>query len=131
MYIRFRVKPFLLKYMRRIIAIFLVLISQIAFAKTVIIGSGKGVVSKVNMTGLEPGDILAITPGKYAGGLFSDLKGITIINNNGLVTFNGKVELSGNTDLTISGTGDGANSYGFYFARGGFTIIKKCVGLRI
>ena len=131
MYIRFRVKPFLLKYMRRIITIFLVVISQIAFAKTVIIGSGKGVVSKVNMNGLEPGDILAITPGKYAGGNFSDLKGISIINNNGLVTFNGKVELSGNADLTISGTGDSASFYGFYFARGGFTITKKCVGLRI
>ncbi|MBS1597181.1 MAG: hypothetical protein JST75_03075 [Bacteroidetes bacterium] len=83
------------------------------------------------MTGLEPGDVLAVQSGRYSGGIFSNLNGITIINNGGLVTFAGKVELSGNTDITISGKGDSKITYGFYFTDGGFAITKRSVGLRI
>lgn len=118
------------EYMRRIITIFLSFACFAVSAKTIIIGTGNGVVSKINMNGLAPGDILAITPGKYSGAIFSNLNGITIINNKGIVTFTGKVELSANTDITISGTGDTA-AHGFYFAGGGFTISKRCTGLRI
>jgi hypothetical protein len=42
-------------------------------AKTVVIGSGSGFLSVPNMNGLNPGDVLAINPGKYAGGAFNNL----------------------------------------------------------
>jgi hypothetical protein len=117
--------------MRRTLTIFLFFVCNVVFAKTIVIGTGSGTVSKINMKGLEPGDVLAIAPGKYSGAIFSNLNGITIINHSGLVIFTGKVELSGNTDLLISGTGDSSISHGFSFTDGGFTISKRCVGLRI
>ena len=39
--------------MRRFLTIFFIFICNLAFAKTVIIGNGKGVVSKTNMKGLR------------------------------------------------------------------------------
>jgi K319-like protein/type IX secretion system substrate protein len=77
-----------------------------ASAKTVVIGSGSGTVSQTSMTGLSAGDVLAIKPGTYNGGTFSNLTNITITNNGGVVTFTGSnyVEIgSGNTNLTITG----------------------------
>ena len=120
-----------MNWMRKILTIFLFFICNAALAKTVIIGNGKGIVSKTNMNGLQPGDVLAITPGKYGGGNFSNLYGISIINNGGLVTFTGKVDLGADNDLLISGTGDGSIFYGFKFTGGGFTIKERCSGLRI
>jgi len=52
------------------------------------------------MTGLRPGDVLAITPGKYSSANFSNLYGIAIINNGGLVTFTGRVDL-GATQMSL------------------------------
>ena len=83
------------------------------------------------MNGLEPGDILAITPGEYTAGNFSHLHGITIINNGGQVTFTGKINLAANTDIIFSGTGDKSIQYGFSFTSGGFIISEKCSRLRI
>jgi len=100
-------------------------------AKTVVIGNGTGSVSQTSMTGLTPGDVLAIRPGSYTGGNFSNLSGITIINNGGLVTFTGFVTLANNVDVTISGTGLSSLQYGFAFSGGGFNITSRCQGLRL
>jgi hypothetical protein len=72
-------------------------------AKTVVIGSGFGFVSVQNMNGLNPGDVLAITPGTYTGGSFTNLKGITITNNNGTVIFGDQVTLNTLVECTFSG----------------------------
>ncbi len=70
-------------------------------AKTVVIGAGFGKVTQNGMSGLQPGDVLAIMPGKYTGGYFMNLKGITITNNGGTVIFNGNVTLDGLADCTF------------------------------
>jgi hypothetical protein len=78
-----------------ILSFFLLLFSAVAVqAKTVVIGSGSGFISVPNMNGLNPGDILAITPGQYSGAVFNNLKGITITNNGGTVIFSGTVTLN-------------------------------------
>ncbi len=74
-----------------------------AEAKTVVIGTGSGFISVPGMTGLNPGDVLAINPGTYSGGTFVNLKGITITNNNGTVVFNGKVTLNTLVECVFSG----------------------------
>jgi len=99
-------------------------------AKTVVIGSGSGNVSQTSMSGLNPGDVLAITPGTYNGGSFTNLSGITIINNGGLVTFTGLIRLSADVNVTFSGTGNSTIQYGFSFAGSGFTINSRCTGMR-
>ncbi|MEO6963073.1 MAG: PKD domain-containing protein [Puia sp.] len=73
------------------------------YAKTVVIGTGAGKVAVQNMNGLYPGDVLAINPGSYSGATFSNLKGITITNNKGAVSFSGTVNL--NTLVECSFTG--------------------------
>ena len=72
-------------------------------AKTVVIGAGFGKISQNGMAGLAPGDVLAIMPGKYTGGYFMNLKGITITNNGGAVIFNGNVTLDGLVECTFAG----------------------------
>jgi hypothetical protein len=72
-------------------------------AKTVVIGAGFGTVSVTSMNGLNPGDILAVTPGKYTGGSFGNLKGITITNNGGAVIFSGTVTLNKLVECTFAG----------------------------
>jgi hypothetical protein len=72
-------------------------------AKTVVIGAGFGNVTVSNMNGLNPGDVLAITPGQYTGGTFGHLKGITITNNGGAVIFSGMVALSSLVECTFTG----------------------------
>jgi ribosomal protein L14 len=72
-------------------------------AKTVVIGAGFGKVTVNGMNGLNYGDVLAITPGKYTGGGFYNLKGITITNNGGAVIFTGQVELSTLVECTFAG----------------------------
>ncbi len=91
-----------------------------ASAKTVVIGTGSGSVSQTSMTGLVAGDVLAITPGTYANGTFSNLHDITIINNGGVVYFTGTVNFgsgaaNGMNNVIFTGTGDPNNFYGFYF----------------
>ena len=71
-------------------------------AKTVVIGAGFGNISVPNMNGLNPGDILAISPGTYTGGSFDNLKGITITNNGGPVIFSGGIGLNTLVECTIS-----------------------------
>src|ERR1700722_1578075 len=63
-------------------------------AKTVVIGGGSGYITVSDMTGLNPGDTLAITAGQYTGATFNNLNGITITNNGSAVVFNGKVMLN-------------------------------------
>jgi hypothetical protein len=70
-------------------------------AKTVVIGAGFGRVTQNGMSGLNPGDVLAIKPGTYTGGYFMNLKGITITNNGGTVIFNGNVTLDGLVECTF------------------------------
>ena len=87
-----------------LLSVFLLLFSfSVVKAKTVVIGSGFGYVSVQNMKGLNPGDILAIAPGKYTGGSFSNLKGITITNNGGAVIFNGTMTLNTLVECTFMG----------------------------
>ncbi len=72
-------------------------------AKTLVIGSGSGYISVPDMTGLNPGDTLAITSGQYSGAAFNLLTGITITNNGGAVMFNGQVTLNTLAECVFSG----------------------------
>jgi hypothetical protein len=92
---------------------FLIFSGSDSFAKTVIVGTGSGSVSVNGMSGLAPGDILAVTPGNYTGGSFSNLNGITIINNGGLVSFSGSVSFTSNLNTTFIGNGAPGITYGF------------------
>ncbi len=55
------------------------------------------------MTGLNPGDSLAISAGQYSGASFSYLNGITITNNGSPVVFNGEVTLNTLVGCVFSG----------------------------
>jgi len=87
-----------------LLSIFLLLFSINSIqAKTVVIGGGSGFITVAGMTGLNPGDSLAITSGLYSGASFSNLKGITITNNGGSVVFNGQVTLNTMVECVFSG----------------------------
>jgi hypothetical protein len=126
-----------LKYFSRYfyLAIAIVLINDFhAGAKTLIVGNGSGTVSKTSMDGLEPGDVMAIMPGTYTGGEFSNLKNISVINNGGLVVFTGTVSLSSLHNTTISGTGAQNIFYGIQFnslKSKAFSTSGNFYGLRI
>lgn len=95
-------------------------ISLSTAAKTIVVGSGSGSVSVTSMSGINPGDVIAITPGTYAGGArFAGIHDVTIINNGGVVTFTATVDFGGNgpsmSNITWTGTGDPSNFYGFVF----------------
>jgi hypothetical protein len=109
---------FLPRYLSCIIFFIIFIISN-ASAKTVIIGKGSGVVSKTSMSGLNPGDVLAIRAGTYkGGGSFGGLHDITIINYKGTVTFGGTIDFGNSSNMkNIRWTGTGVSSifYGFVF----------------
>jgi hypothetical protein len=94
----------------RLLICYLLLTSLLLFfnlktaeAKTIVIGSGSGFISVPNMNGLNPGDVIAINPGTYAGGAFNNLTGITITNNNGTVVFNQQVTLVSLVECVFAG----------------------------
>ena len=99
--------------MRKILLLFLILGCLSASATDHVIGTGSGTVSQTSMTGLSSGDRLLITPGTYSGANFSNLTNITILNNNGLVTFTGGWTFTNNKNITVSGTGSSTITYGF------------------
>jgi PKD domain/Secretion system C-terminal sorting domain len=82
--------------------LFFILSSSGVQAKTVVIGAGFGNISQNNMSGLNPGDVLAIKPGTYTGAYFMNLNGITITNNGGTVIFTGTVTMDGLQGCTFS-----------------------------
>jgi hypothetical protein len=87
-----------------LLSIFLLLFSINSIqAKTVVIGGGSGFITVPDMTGLNPGDSLAITGGQYTGASFSNLNWITITNNGSPVVFNGKVTLNTLEGCVFSG----------------------------
>ncbi|MDR3716617.1 MAG: choice-of-anchor Q domain-containing protein [Puia sp.] len=102
-------------------------------AKTVVIGSGSGNLSVTSMNGLSAGDVLAIKPGTYTGAGFSNLSGVSIINNGALVTFTGSISISNLTNVTIAGNGASGLTYGFFATSKTpvFVVQGKCSGLRI
>ena len=68
-------------YMKIVFAICLFIFSQQVFSRTLIIGTLWGSIIRNDMSGLKPGDTLAIRSGFYENvGSFSSLTGITIIN---------------------------------------------------
>ncbi len=94
---------------------FFVLTLQV-FSNTVITGSGKGSVIRQDMTGLKPGDTLAIRTGYYEkGGSFLNLTGITIINYQGIVDFGNTVNLGNLKMVSITGAGWKEELYGIRF----------------
>src|SRR5664279_4227542 len=99
--------PFLGRYLSPrslLLSIFLVFISVVTVqAKTVVVGAGFGYVSVPNMTGLNPGDVIAVQPGTYTGGTFARLNGITITNNGGAVIFNNQVSFNTLQSCTFEG----------------------------
>ncbi len=88
-------------------------------ANTVVVGTGSGTISVTGMTGLNPGDVLAVTPGTYSSARFTNLSGIAIINNGGLVVFTGPVTIGGWKNVSFSGTGQSGLTYGFQFSQVG------------
>ena len=96
-----------------IFIVFLICTGSELYAKTVIIGTGSGSVTVNGMSGLAPGDILAMTPGNYTGATFSNLNGITITNNGGLVSFSGSIYFTSNINITFIGNGAPGITYGF------------------
>src|SRR5579871_2074781 len=109
---------------------FIICASSSASAKTVVIGSGSGNISQTSMSGLSSGDVLAIAPGTYSGATFSNLNGITIVNNGGVVTFTGRVTLGSSlVNVVISGTGASGTTYGFQFGKPGTTFNDIAISL--
>jgi len=90
-------------FIRFLLFLFAFSFAQQVDAKTVVIGTGSGTLNQTSMAGLNPGDVLAITPGTYSGGNFSNLNWITITNNGGTVTFTGTVTLTTLVGVTFSG----------------------------
>ena len=93
-----------------------------ASAKTVTYGSGSGSVSVTSMTGLNPGDTIAIKSGNYSSGSFTNLNHVTIINSGGVVTFTGQVSIGPWSYVGMDGTGGGL-AYGFKFAGSGGYVL--------
>ncbi len=97
---------------------FLLLLPSLLFARQIVIGSGTGAVFKNDMGGLKPGDTLAIRAGEYdAGGSFSHLSRITIVNYRGIVRFTHALTFSHLSDVVFSGTGQPGLEYGFSFRK--------------
>jgi hypothetical protein len=87
-----------------------------AFAGIIFMGNGKGNLVKTDMSGLRPGDTIAIRAGAYGYSQFRNLSHITIINHGGRVSFaNESVEFADNNFVSFSGTGTPGMKYGFYF----------------
>ncbi len=129
-----------MKYIRELaVEVLIIILGNLAFlshanAKVVLIGNGSGMVSKTSMDGLSPGDILAIQPGSYSGGDFSNLNNIDIANNGGLVVFSGSISIAALKNITISGTGAKSIFYGIQFKslkKNVFAATGNFYGLRI
>jgi len=87
-----------------------------AFPRTLVIGTGSGVVVKNDMKGLHPGDTLAIRSGFYEkGGAFSNLSGISIINQGGIIDFGQTVSIGNLSRVSILGNGVKNLLYGIRF----------------
>ncbi len=87
-----------------LLSIFLLIFSINSIqAKTLVIGGDSEFITVHDMTGLNPGDSLAITAGQYSGASFNNLNGITITNNGSAVVFNGQVTLNTLVGSVFSG----------------------------
>lgn len=94
-----------------------------------IIGTGSGKLSVP--AGVVPGDTIAINPGTYTYANFSNLSGVTIQNNGGLVTFSpsdgvaadnwsGNIDFGNNKNVTLIGNGAAGIKNGFRFLNQSF-----------
>ncbi|MFI5123786.1 MAG: choice-of-anchor Q domain-containing protein [Chitinophagales bacterium] len=102
--------------MKCLFTLLLLLIFGSAFPRTLVIGTGSGVVVKNDMNGLHAGDTLAIRSGFYEkGGAFSNLSHISIINYGGLLDFGQTVSLGNLSQVSISGNGVKDLLYGIRF----------------
>ena len=103
-------------YMKIVLTFYLLIFSLHAYPHIVITGKGSGSVIQNDMSGLKPGDTLAILAGRYEkGGSFSNLTRITIINYQGIVDFGETVSLGSLHGVSISGNGWKKEIYGFRF----------------
>jgi hypothetical protein len=92
------------------------ILSMPSFSHIVYKGKGSGSFVQNDMTGLTPGDTLAIRAGRYErGGSFSNLTGITITNDQGVVEFGNTVTLGNLKMVSFSGNGWKKEFYGFRF----------------
>jgi hypothetical protein len=102
--------------MKIVFAFFFCIYSLKAYSHIVLKGNGKGSVTQTEMTGLHPGDTLAIRAGFYEkGGSFKNLTGITIINYEGLVYFGNTISIGNLKMVTLTGDGWKNTRYGFHF----------------
>jgi len=105
------------------------------FPHTVFTGSGSGSVFQNDMNRLKPGDTLAIRSGYYEkGGSFSNLRGITIVNYQGIVDFGNTVSLGNLTMVSLAGNGWKKSVYGIRFRdmKGdAFLLQSSCSSLSI
>lgn len=102
--------------MKFVFTICLLVFTLQVYPHTVLIGSGSGSVVRQDMNGLNPGDTLAIRAGRYEkGGLFFNLRGITIVNHDGIVEFGSTVSIGNLKKVSISGSGVTGIFYGFLF----------------
>ena len=102
--------------MGRFLLILLCFLHSAAFARVVVLGTGSGSLTKMDMSGLQPGDTIGIRAGTYGYSRFGNLSHITIINYGGQVIFKtDPVEFSNNDHVSFSGTGKPGLTYGFYF----------------
>jgi hypothetical protein len=120
----------------KIVFLFCLLIFTLqSFSHIVYKGTGSGSIIQNDMTGLKPGDTLAVQTGRYEkGGSFSNLTGITIINYQGVVDFGNTVTLGNLKTVTISGTGWKKEFYGFRFLNmsgDAFLLQAPCSSLTI
>ena len=97
----------------------LLFFSTFSFANTVTIGTGSGAVSQTSMSGLNPGDILAIKAGNYTSLTLTNLNNITIVNSGGLVTVTGAVNIGPWSYVNMMGNGTSGITYGFDFTYSG------------
>ena len=122
-------------YMKIVFAICLFIFPQQVFSHTLITGTGRGSIIRNDMSGLKPGDTLAIRSGFYEnGGSFSNLIGVTIINYQGVVEFRRTVSLGNLKMVSISGAGWKGETYGIRFRdfRGdAFKLQATCSSLSI
>jgi hypothetical protein len=102
--------------MKIVFTFYLLIFAMHSFSHTVYTGTGSGSIILNEMTGLKPGDTLAIRTGRYEkGGSLSNLTGITIVNYKGIVDFGNTVTLGNLKMVSISGAGWKKEFYGFRF----------------
>lgn len=87
-----------------------------AEGKTVRMGKAGEPIVVTSMKGLESGDTIQIPKGTYPGGTFTHLKGITIVPDEGGVTFNGPISIGDDNGVVFDGTVLSGVTYGFTFS---------------